>query len=199
MALRWHPDKNMDNKIEAEKRFKEISEAYEVLSDPKKRDIYDRYGKEGLDNNGAADFDFGHQGFNHGGGFHFSFRDPEEVFREFFGGRDPFAEFFGTSGFPGFGQSMFPGFGVGSSDPFMDPFGDMGRSNGMTTFSTSSFSGPQGASGNFRSTSTSTKYVNGKKIVTKKVMSNGTETVTVEEDGILKSRTVNGEAQAIAY
>lgn len=65
-----------------------------------KRVIYDRYGKEGLTNNGNAgcgpqDFDFG--GFDTGFR-HFTFRDPEDVFRDFFGGRDPFAEFFGESG-----------------------------------------------------------------------------------------------------
>lgn len=46
-ALQFHPDKNPDDP-EAEKRFKEVSEAYEVLSDDKKREIYDRYGEEGL-------------------------------------------------------------------------------------------------------------------------------------------------------
>lgn len=90
LALRWHPDKNPDKKEEAEKRFKEISEAYEILSDSKKRSIYDKYGKEGLankgpNNDGMPNFNFG--GF---GGFGFHFRDPEEVFREFFGDRDPF-------------------------------------------------------------------------------------------------------------
>lgn len=82
-ALRWHPDKNPDNKEQAEERFKLVSEAYEVLSNKDKRQIYDRYGKEGLSartaNEGsefAANFDT------------FSshvFRNPEEVFREFFG------------------------------------------------------------------------------------------------------------------
>uniref|UniRef100_A0A3B4XG48 DnaJ heat shock protein family (Hsp40) member B6a n=1 Tax=Seriola lalandi dorsalis TaxID=1841481 RepID=A0A3B4XG48_SERLL len=88
LALRWHPDKNPENKEEAEKKFKELSEAYEVLSDANKRSIYDRYGKEGLTgNNGGRDH------------FHeqFTFRNPEDVFREFFGGRDPFADLFGES------------------------------------------------------------------------------------------------------
>ena len=61
-----------------------------------KRAVYDKYGKEGLLNNGPAqDFDFG--GFDTGFGHHFSFRNPEDVFREFFGGRDPFAEVFNNS------------------------------------------------------------------------------------------------------
>ena len=46
MALKYHPDKNKS--AGAEERFKEIAEAYEVLSDKKKREIYDQYGEEGL-------------------------------------------------------------------------------------------------------------------------------------------------------
>lgn len=45
MALKFHPDKNKDPN--AEEKFKEIAEAYEVLSDPKKRVIYDQYGEDG--------------------------------------------------------------------------------------------------------------------------------------------------------
>lgn len=48
LALFWHPDKNPANKQEAEAKFKQISEAYDVLSDPQKRQIYDLYGEETL-------------------------------------------------------------------------------------------------------------------------------------------------------
>lgn len=67
LAMKWHPDKNLNNKDEAEKKFKEISEAYEVLSDKEKRDLYDKYGKDGLN----------------GGGMH---GDPSDIFKHFFGG-----------------------------------------------------------------------------------------------------------------
>ena len=46
MALKFHPDKNKS--AGAEEKFKEIAEAYEVLSDKRKREIYDKYGEEGL-------------------------------------------------------------------------------------------------------------------------------------------------------
>jgi DnaJ family protein B protein 6 len=190
-ALKWHPDKNPGNQAEAERRFKLIAEAYEVLSDSKKRDVYDRYGKAGLSGGGGAsnaDFDFETYGFT-------NFHDPFEVFREFFGGRDPFADFFAndtTHGFSSF-SSNFGGFGGGSS-----LFNSGGR-GGFSAFS--SFSSSLGGipAGNMRSVSTSTKIVNGKKIITKKVVENGNETVTVEENGVLTSKTVNGEQQAIGY
>ena len=51
IAMQYHPDRNPGNK-EAEEKFKMASEAYEVLRDPEKREIYDRYGIEGLKGTG---------------------------------------------------------------------------------------------------------------------------------------------------
>ena len=45
MALKWHPDRNLDNKIEAEEQFKKITSAYEILSNEEERRFYDKYGK----------------------------------------------------------------------------------------------------------------------------------------------------------
>lgn len=53
LAMKWHPDKHPpENKVEVEAKFAEIASAYSVLSDEKKRELYDKYGKEGLDNHG---------------------------------------------------------------------------------------------------------------------------------------------------
>jgi DnaJ homolog subfamily B member 4 len=51
MAVKWHPDKNSKNKEVATKKFKEISEAYKILGDLKKRQLYDKFGKDGIENN----------------------------------------------------------------------------------------------------------------------------------------------------
>lgn len=54
LAIKYHPDKNIGKEEEATKKFKEISEAYEILSNPEKREIYDEHGKEGLEHDGAG-------------------------------------------------------------------------------------------------------------------------------------------------
>ncbi|XP_021707244.1 dnaJ homolog subfamily B member 6 isoform X2 [Aedes aegypti] len=302
LALRWHPDKNPDNADESNRRFREISEAYEVLSDAykrhiydtrgsrksattgdryasgggmrdssnytaytnrdyssgkygghfdhwsyggrhgsggtrshggsggrensqKKRRIYDQYGKEGLINNGADRY---HQSSRHrrhnGGGIHdefdifggfpFTFRDPEEVFREFFGG-SPFEEIFRVTSHHHNGRRA-NGATNGQrhshpqnviSSPFMSPFmsfnlmddffnaDPMGHRGGGGFTSISEFSV---GSGPVKRTSTSTTFVNGKKLMTKKVYENGTETIMSYENDVLKSKTVNGVAQAIS-
>ena len=69
-ALKYHPDRNPDNQEEAERKFKEISKAYQVLSDPKKRENYDRFGEEGInDTNDFSPFDLFKQFSSNSGGF----------------------------------------------------------------------------------------------------------------------------------
>ena len=125
LAIKWHPDKHVDDKKEAEEKFKEISEAYSVLSDPKKKREYDT---GGMDFGGFGDFDdfdpfamfesfFGHhRGKNGGfGSFKFGFDDDDD---DFFGGGFGMGKGF-KMGFDdddfGFGGSDFGGFGQGTS------------------------------------------------------------------------------------
>lgn len=96
MAIKYHPDRNPDNK-EAEERFKEAAEAYDVLRDENKRARYDQFGHEGL--NGAGGF---------GGGFNGGSMNMDDIFSMFgdiFGGHGSFG---GFGGFGGGGRSRGP-------------------------------------------------------------------------------------------
>lgn len=89
LALKYHPDKNSDSN--AEEKFKEIGHAYEILSDKKKRDIFDRYGEEGLrpggGSSGYSRTTFTSYGYGGGDGRAFeSDFSPEEIFNMFFYG-----------------------------------------------------------------------------------------------------------------
>lgn len=148
LAVKWHPDRNPDKKDLAEKKFKEIAEAYACLSDPDKRKMYDRFGESGVKEGaagpggfaggfpggfpgGAGGFGFpGGASFSTGGfpgGFSFTSSsssgfDPRNVFEHEFGGAsldDIFAQFTG-------GRSS--------------PFGGPGRTSSFSSSSSSSSS-----------------------------------------------------------
>lgn len=103
-ALKWHPDKNKS--AGAAEKFKEINQAFEVLSDPKKREAYDQFGHEAFTRQGFGRASGGPQGYTYqsgpftytyttsGGspfeGFDFDgFSDPFEIFEQFFGFQTP--------------------------------------------------------------------------------------------------------------
>ena len=141
LALKWHPDKvEQSQREEAEKKFVQISEAYSVLSDDEKREIYDKYGKNGLEahergqdprtagfggpgGGGSQGFDFGgaggpnraHFNFNMGGagGGHSANFDPFMMFNEMFGA---------GGGFGGAGPG--PGARGGGPPPDLFPKGE---------------------------------------------------------------------------
>jgi DnaJ-class molecular chaperone len=111
-ALEWHPDRHKDEKEAAEKRFKEINEAYQVLSDSQKKAAYDQYGHaafspggmpgggfpggnpfQGGGNYGPFTYTYTSGGGGNGNPFAgFDFGDPFDIFEQFFGGGNQFRQ-----------------------------------------------------------------------------------------------------------
>lgn len=126
LAMKWHPDKNPSNKKEAEAKFKKISEAYDVLSDPQKRAVYDQYGEEGLKGQVPPPGAGGCPGGADGGPtmFRFNTRSPDDIFSELFGfsgfgGMGDMGGYrAGASGFPRstFGEDIFASFRGGGGE-----------------------------------------------------------------------------------
>jgi DnaJ-class molecular chaperone len=113
-ALSWHPDRHKEDKKEAETRFKEINEAYQILSDPQKRSAYDQFGHQAFAPGGGfrgapgfggtgpfsqtgryGPFTYTYSSYGGNGGnpfASFDFGDPFEIFEQFFGGASPFRQ-----------------------------------------------------------------------------------------------------------
>lgn len=138
LAKKYHPDMNPDN-AEAERKFKELTEAYNVLSDPEKRKLYDQFGHAAFDETGAGSGPYGgayRQAYSGPGGgyreYHFEGGNMDDMFQDIFG--DIFhhdtSGSFGGSGFGGgssrSGSSRSGGFGSG----FYGDFGGNFRTKG---------------------------------------------------------------------
>lgn len=222
MALKWHPDKNPDNATVAEEMFKEIGEAYTVLSDKDKKEVYDRYGHEGLTPGQERTPGGRFQPGRFGGFGGFSFTSANDIFNNLF-----------KSGFFGDDDDFFSGHfktssknskGGNKKDPMASPFGAFGKFGSFDHFGfddhaddvfshNSMFknldkmdAGGFGSMGRTKSTSTVIK--GDKRVITEKtttITSDGTKTVEIKEsisdmngkNLIEKKYIENGQGQRI--
>ncbi|XP_039092110.1 dnaJ homolog subfamily B member 7 [Hyaena hyaena] len=196
VALKWHPDKNPENKEEAERKFKEVAEAYEILSNNEKRDIYDKYGQEALNGGSRCHFD---DSFEYG----FTFYKPDDAFRKNFDERDPFSFHFFEDSLEDLLNSPRSSYGsrgtfreypvferFSSYDTGYTPYGSLGH-EGLNSFSSLAFENSR--MGNYRPVKTLGKTVNGRNTNTQRIIEDDRER-EVEDDGKLRSFLINGVA-----
>lgn len=217
LALRWHPDKNPNNLNEANRRFKEICQAYEILSDEKKRKIYDQQASRKVISPSktyryktsthtkpttaarTSQSSSSNPAFTE---FPFTFKSPHDTFRDFFGDDDLFANHFNFS--PNFGCST-----DGSGDnkiprsflSFMwDPFTNLKAGSAAINIpATASNRGQPLRQHNSNAavkktvnttTTTVTRFKDGNTYMKKKICDNNIETTYRYENDVLLSKTV---------
>jgi DnaJ homolog subfamily B member 6 len=186
LALKWHPDKNPNNSAEASEMFQKVSEAYEILSDPSKREIYDNPATSQSESR-----------FH----YHSRFRDPTEIFQEFFS--------------PFFDENFHVHETLRESENsnFFDFFHThfLNRTSNTDDNAGSSHTHNVYVSNNKRflvlvetsillldqQSSVSITYENGKKTEKRAFQNNGQHIEETYEDNVLKSRIVNGMQQAL--
>ncbi|XP_069722426.1 dnaJ homolog subfamily B member 8 [Phaenicophaeus curvirostris] len=192
LALKWHPDKNPSNKEEAEKKFKAITEAYKVLSDPQERSLYDRSVKESRPRRGRNATGGHDRSFDSAYAFH----DLKGTFTEVFGGMDPslhdlwdpFDNIRNSS------ENLRRTIGRGRNSSLFSDYMQLFMPWNLFTSSklpTYFFSEDAAGSQSVRSELTTTRVINGKRITIQKIIENGQERTEVEEDGQLKSVRIN--------
>ena len=128
-AMQFHPDRNPGDAT-AEAKFKEVGEAYEVLSDDDKRSRYDQFGFQGVDPNFGGGAGYGGSGF---GGAGMDINDIFSMFGDIFGGRGGFG-----GGFGGFGDvdlgDIFGSFFGGGGSSRQRSFGLVARARAISSF-----------------------------------------------------------------
>uniref|UniRef100_A0A915PH31 J domain-containing protein n=1 Tax=Setaria digitata TaxID=48799 RepID=A0A915PH31_9BILA len=197
LALQWHPDKNPNNNEVAEQKFKRITQAYEVLSDPKKRNCYDRSRWTGLQRQNKQSHNV----------FHRRFQSPFDIFQEFFGYKDMFDDFMMDG--KHFSSFLFRSRSDSVDSLYRKPGSHRARFTNNTLFDDKSdnelingndcsfssvirFSSAEpGKNASSRKTTTSMKIIDGVKVVTKRIEAEGKETIEVIENGVLKSRVIS--------
>ncbi|KAK2121107.1 DnaJ sub B member 7 [Saguinus oedipus] len=202
VALKWHPDKYPENK-EAERKFKVVADAHEVLSNDEKWDIYNKHGKEGL-NGGGRHFDDECE-------YGFTLHKPADVSKEIFHERDPFSSHFfedsledllncPRSSYGNRNRDVGFFFSTSSEYPIFEKFSsyDTGHTSngslgheGLTSFSSLAFD--DSGMNNYISVTTTNKIVNGRNINTKKIIESNQER-EAEDNGELTFFLVNGVA-----
>lgn len=176
MALKWHPDKNPDNIDEANQRFKEISEAYQVLSDAAKRLRYDR--GQSLDDHHHHHHSYDSDDEEFGSFFHFV--SPEMLFRHFFRRFEATHDFFCTH-----------------DDDWQNNRSGRRYTKAQEKKRPTEMRHTERRRENTGAESCHTRTVNGKQWMTKTHYEDGKKIVTRYEDGELVSKQVNGVSQKI--
>lgn len=126
LAMKWHPDKNKSP--DAKAKFQKISQAYDVLSTPEKKEVYDKYGEQGLSGGAPG---------NPNGGPTFTQADADDIFKMFFGGNSG-----GGGGGRGFSSFFFGQPGTGATSTSFSSTDAFGRPQQSQSQFGGSFSGP---------------------------------------------------------